>query len=99
MRTQLSIETAVCTDHERLFAECERALETWNEHRAEFCRSRPVRKEAGDELLRLQVKYARSYTVLQLHAHNCQLCQLLSRIAGLHSENTSDAHSDDTLYV
>jgi len=99
MSTQFSVETAVCTEHDRLLAECERALETWNEHRAEFSVSRLSGREAGDELLRLQTKYARAYTVLQRHEHNCQLCQSMSRIAGRDSENTSDAHSHKTLYV
>ncbi len=97
MNTQLSVETAVCTEHERLLAECERALETWNEHRAEFCVSRLSGKAAGDELVRLQAKYARAYTVLQRHTHNCLLCQLESGAQGLGSENSSAAHSDSTL--
>ena len=58
MNNQLSVETAVCTDHLLLLAECQRALEIWNEHRAEFSRSYPITKEAGDELLRLQAQYA-----------------------------------------
>jgi len=36
MNNQLSVETAVCTEHQTLLAECQRALEIWNEHRAEF---------------------------------------------------------------
>ena len=56
MNTQLSVETAVCTEHERLHIECEKALEIWNEHRAEFCQFRFIEREAGDELLRLQAK-------------------------------------------
>jgi len=77
MNNQLSVETAVCLEHQRLLAECERALEIWNQHRAEFCQSRVSGKEAGDELLRLQTKYARAYTVLQRHEHTCSLCQLV----------------------
>lgn len=97
MNTQFSIETAVCTEHERLRAECERALETWNERRAAFSRSSPIRREAGDELLRLQVKYARAHTVLQRHAHNCSVCQLVSRADGRDSKDSSDAFSGTTL--
>jgi hypothetical protein len=97
MNTQFSIETGVCTEHERLRAECERALETWNERRATFSQSRPAR-EAGDELLGLQVKYARAYTILQRHERNCSLCQLASRTEGRDSENSSDAFSGTTVF-
>jgi hypothetical protein len=79
---QLSVETMVCSEYQRLLEECQSALEIWNEHRGEICRSRLVGKEAGDELLRLQAKFARAYTVLQNHAQNCLRCQLVSRIAG-----------------
>ena len=94
MNNQLSVETAVCTDHLLLLAECQRALEIWNEHRAEFCQFRFIRREAGDELLRLQAKYARAYTLLQNHERNCSFCQLASRMEGRDSENSSDTFSD-----
>jgi hypothetical protein len=93
MSNQFSVETAVCTEHQRLLAECQRALEIWNEHRAEFCQFRFIGRGAGDELLRLQAKYARAYTVLQNHERNCSLCQLASRIEGRDSENSSDTLS------
>ncbi len=65
----------------------------------EVCQSRLSGKEAGDELLRLQAKYAQAYTVLQRHAHNCSVCQLLSRVEGGDPENSSEAPSDSKLYV
>ena len=94
MNNQFSVETAVCTEHQRLLGECQRALEIWNEHRAEFCQFRFIAREAGDELLRLQATYARAYTMLQNHERNCSLCQLASRIEGRDSENSSDTLSD-----
>jgi hypothetical protein len=97
MNNQLSVETAVCTEHRVLLAECQRALEIWNEHRAEFCQFRFIGREAGDELLRLQAKYARAYTVLQNHEHNCSLCQLASRMEGRDSENGLDTLSDNEM--
>jgi len=97
MNNQLSVETAVCLEHQRLRAECERALEIWNQHRAEFCQSRVSGKEAGDELLRLQSKYARAYTVLQRHEHSCSVCQLVSREEGGDSENSSDTYFQNIL--
>jgi hypothetical protein len=99
MSKQLSINVTVCAGYQRLLEECQRALEIWNEQRAKVCQSRLIGKEAGDELVRLQAKYARAYTVLQNHAHNCPRCQLVSRIEECHSENSSDALSDSTLYV
>jgi len=77
-----------------LLAESQRTLEIWNEHRAEFCQFRFIGGEAGDELLRLQAKYARAYTVLLNHERDCSLCQLASRMEGRDSENSSDTLSD-----
>ncbi len=97
MNKQFSFETAVCTEHQRLLEESQRALETWNDRRAEFCQSHLSGKEVGGELLRLQAKYARAYTVLRNHARNCSLCQLAARIEGRDSENSSRALSDNEL--
>jgi len=97
MSRQLSVETAVCTEHERLTEECQRALENWDEHRAEFCRTRPIRQEAGDELLRLQAKYARAHTVLQRHVHDCLLCQMVAGAEQQHSENSSESYFESIL--
>jgi hypothetical protein len=99
MSKELSVKTTVCSEHQRLLEECQSALEIWNEHRAENCRSRLNGKEAGDKLLRLQAKYARAYTVLQNHAHNCLRCQLVLRIEGRDSESNSDALSESKLYA
>jgi len=98
MSKQLSVKAMVCAEYQRLLEECQSALEIWNEHRAEICRSRLTGKEAGDELLRLQAKYARAYTVLRHHVHNCLRCQLVSRIQACDPERNSDALSDGTLY-
>jgi hypothetical protein len=87
------IKTAICEKYQTLLEECERALASWNEHRAEIAESRLVCKEAGDDLLRLQAKYARAYTVLQNHAHSCSFCQLVSRLEGSDSSVSSDTIS------
>ncbi|SRR5216684_3806359 len=94
MSKRLSVNTSICSEYQRLLEESQGALEIWNEHRAEFCQFRFIGREAGDELLRLQAKYARAYTVLQNHERNCSLCQLASRIEGRDSENSSDTFSD-----
>jgi hypothetical protein len=99
MSEQLSVETMVCSEYQRLLEEGQSALENWNEHRTEICRSRLFGKKAGDELLRLQAKFARALTVLRNHVHNCLRCQLVSRNEGWDSENSSDVLSDSELYV
>jgi len=45
MSNQSSVEAAVCAQHEILLAECQRALETWNEFRAEFCQFRFFKRD------------------------------------------------------
>ncbi len=97
MNEQLSVKTMVCGEYQRLLEECQSALEIWNEHRAESGRSRLIGKETGDELLRLQAKYARAYTLLRNHVHNCLRCQLVSRITASDPGSNSDALSDGTL--
>ena len=97
MNKQFSVETAVCSEHQRLSEECQRALEIWNERRAGFCQSHLSGKETGNELLRLQAKYARAYTVLRNHAYSCSLCQLVSGTEGRDSKNSSHSHSDSDL--
>src|SRR5713226_5534727 len=94
MSKRLSVNTSICSEYQRLLEESQGALEIWNEHRAEFCQFRFIGREAGDELPPLQAQYARVYSVLQNHAHNYSLCQLVSRIEGHDSENSSDTLSD-----
>ena len=99
MSKQHYVKVAICNKYQTLLEECERALAMWNAQRAKISQSCLVAKEVGDEFLRLQAKYARAYTVLQNHAHNCSFCQLVSRLEGRDSENSSDAISDSTLYI
>jgi hypothetical protein len=103
MSKQLSANTTVCSEYQSLLEESQRALEIWNEHRAEICQSRLIAKDAGkdagDELLRLQAKYARAHTVLQNHVHNCVLCQSVASIEERGSEGNSGTLCDHEMYV
>jgi hypothetical protein len=99
MSKQLSVNTSICSEYQRLLEEPQRALEIWNEHRAEFCQFRFIGREAGDELLRLQAKYARAHAVLQNHERNCSLCRLGSRTEGRGFVNSSDTLSDYKLCI
>jgi hypothetical protein len=94
MNSPQYVKTGICEKYQTLLEECERALAIWNERRSEVAKSPVIAKEAGDELLRLQAKYARAYTVLQNHARLCSFCQLVKRLEGRKSENSSDAVFD-----
>jgi len=65
--------------------------------RAESCQFRFIEREAGDELLRLQAKYARAYAVLQNHERNCPHCRLASRMEARDSENSSATLFDNEM--
>src|SRR5215472_16510959 len=91
MSDQFPVEAAVCAKHQMLLEECQRTLETWNEFRAEFCQFRFFRRDAGDELLRLQANCVRAHSALQNHERNCSLCQLTPGIERYDSENTAEA--------
>jgi hypothetical protein len=97
MSKLLAVQTTVCDEYQRLLEESQSALALWDEHRAEVCQSRLIGKEAGDELLRLQANFARAYTVLQNHVHNCLRCHLLSRVEGRDPKNSLDALSSNEL--
>jgi len=99
MSKPLCINATVCSEYQRLLEESESALEIWDENRAEVCESRSIGKEAGDELLRLQAKFARAYAVLQRHSQDCLLCQMVSHLEGHDSENRSNVLSESTMYV
>jgi hypothetical protein len=73
--------TMVCSEYQRLIEESKQASKVWDERREEICRSRLVGKETGDELLRLQARYARAYSLLQKHVNACLRCRPVSKIA------------------
>ena len=99
MSKQLSVNTSISSEYQRLLEGSQSALEIWNEHRAEFCQFRFAGREAGDELLRWQAKYARAYTELQNHERTCSLCQLASRMEARDPENSSGTLSNYEMYT
>jgi hypothetical protein len=82
MSAQPHANTEVCSECQRLLEASENAREVWNEHRVEICRSRLVGKEAGDQLLRLQAKYARAYAAFQKHVQNCVQARFTDCVRG-----------------
>jgi hypothetical protein len=99
MNKEPSIKTALCGEYQRLLEECQCALEIWNQRRAEISHSRFIKKEEGDELLRLQANFARAYSVLQHHWQECELCELVSQLEGGATLNGWESLSDSTQYV
>ena len=73
--------TEVCSEYQRLLEESAAAREAWSKLRDEICWAQAVPKKAGDELLRLQARYARAYMLLQRHANACVRCGSVSRVA------------------
>lgn len=81
MTKQLSTGTVVCSNYQKLLEESAAAREAWRKLRDEICWAQLVGKESGDELLRLQAKYAKAYALLQNHMNVCGRCRLVSKIA------------------
>ena len=79
MTKQLSARVMVCSEYQRLLEASARAREAWSKLRAEICRAELIPKKKVDELLRLQAKYARAYTLLQ--KHSCGRCEPLPKTA------------------
>jgi hypothetical protein len=99
MSTTLAVKIAACSEYERLLEECQEALETWNQQRAEIYDSGLRGKRIDDELRRLQAKFARAYALLQNHAKNCMSCEFESRDEGSDSGNKSRGFAEHELYV
>ncbi len=99
MDETMSVETAVCTEYERLQEECQNALNAWNAGRAQIYESCWIGKESDDKLLQLQAKYAKASWILRNHEQTCGLCQMISRIGGRHSEEDSCSYPDHRLWV
>lgn len=75
-----SSRTAVCTEYKGLFIAYQRALEIWRRRRREIARRGVNRKEKADELLLLQVDYAKKYSRLKKHNDTCEFCRFFSGI-------------------
>jgi hypothetical protein len=95
MTAQLSVKTAVCSAYERLLEECQRALNIWNEQRAEIHESGLRGKQVDDELRKLQATYAKAYARLRTHVRDCETCQWVSEMERRSSECDSRVVSED----
>lgn len=72
---ELTIDTAICPDYEKLLKESQRALVNWRERSEEVSRFGLQGKSIGDELQKLQAEYATAYHRLEQHGKTCILCQ------------------------
>lgn len=82
MSTEVPFKTAVCTDYERLLVTCKSTLDRWKKRREEVLTAGWRGDKIASELLRLQADYAKAYSRLERHEHECELCQFVSKIGG-----------------
>jgi hypothetical protein len=99
MSRQQFIKIGICNKYETLLEECERAWTSWKQRRGEISQFRMMSKDQGDELQTLQAKYAGAYTFLENHTSNCLLCQLVERIDGRDSNNSSGTLPHSNLHI
>lgn len=78
---EFSFEALLCGEYERLLNDCQLALDRWNKRSGQIRATQQAGVETGRELLRLQARFAKSYTVLQRHVHRCERCGLAARMS------------------
>ncbi len=84
MNSERSFQTAFCSEYESLLYECQLAKETCAEWRAQMnspLSAKNLNREVASELLRLQANYAKAYSLLENHVHECDLCQFVTRMS------------------
>jgi predicted secreted protein len=86
---ELSFEVLLCGEYDKLLNECQQALDQWNGRSERIRQTSNTGEEAGRELLRLQARFAKSYTRLQKHVECCDRCQLAARM----SQSVTDANA------
>jgi hypothetical protein len=82
MGNRSTIKASICTEYEKLLKGSQAALTNWSKGRAEI---HPP-DYRGNYVPRKLQHYAKSWTLLQDHGHECEVCRLVSEIKGLHSE-------------
>jgi hypothetical protein len=74
MSSESPIKPAACAGYEALLRKTHAALTAWRNGREEIRRSGRRGRQADNELRTLQANFARSYTALQTHVHDCEVC-------------------------
>jgi hypothetical protein len=91
MHAEHPFKTAICTDYENLLFACQRALENWCVRREEVATHGFASKATADELVNLQIAFARAYSRLESHKEHCELCRFVSRISARNRSGISVA--------
>src|ERR1700720_2087321 len=77
-----TFKASICTEYEQLLKGSQAALINWTKGRTDI--HRPGHR--GNYVPRKLQDYAKSWTLLQDHCHECQVCRLVSEIKGIHSD-------------
>jgi hypothetical protein len=80
MYSSFSANRIFCSTYEELLQACQQALDSWAARREEAAQQGLCGKELGDQLVRLQADFAKSYAVLHRHKHECPLCQFAANL-------------------
>jgi hypothetical protein len=70
-----SIETGACATYARLLEEFLAARDEWNKRRTEITNLGLRGKRTDDELRCLQARFAKSYSLVLNHLHDCDSCE------------------------
>jgi hypothetical protein len=88
-----SSKNIFCDQYEELLQLCQQALDCWAKRREEASELGLHGKELGDELIRLQAGFAKSYAVLRKHKRECSRCQFAANVGNLDSNAVIVSHS------
>lgn len=91
MTAEVSVQSGVCLEYQRLLATCQLSLTLWQHQRALLAGHAIPSQRGAAELKRLRSQYARACAELESHEHVCPNCQFVSKIAGLDFECMSSA--------
>jgi hypothetical protein len=87
---ELSYTNAFCSDYESLLDQCQQALSAWSDRSEKARRDQLGGEAVGRELLSLQARFAKCYTVLQRHTRNCERCIAVSKMNKFIAESNND---------
>lgn len=80
LNEELSFVSFLCEEYENLLNQCQQAFEHWNARSERLRQEQKTGEVTGRELLRLQARFAKAYSILQRHVERCERCQLAARI-------------------
>jgi hypothetical protein len=90
MNDELSFADAFCTEYESLLDQCQHALSSWSDRSEKARRDQLTGEAVGRELLSLQARFAKCYTILQKHTRTCERCVAVSQMNKFIAESNND---------